>query len=75
MKVPVKSKAAKPAAKRAGKQAAYFTSASSSNPQPAPELPTENVQEFNVVWTGKKKFHTVPVERECAQWQRHVSMD
>ena len=52
-----KSKPAKPAAKRAGNQAAQPTS--SPNPQPIPELPTEHVQEFKVVWSRKKKFHTV----------------
>ena len=44
LKVPVNSKPAKPAPKRADKQAAQSTSASSSNP----ELPTEHVQEFKV---------------------------
>ena len=62
-KVPIKSKAAKPAPKRAGKRAAQSTCASSSNPQPIPEMPTEHVQEFKLVWTCTKKFQTVPVER------------
>ena len=65
LKVPVKAKPAKPAAKRPGNRAAHPTS--SSNPQPIPELPTEHVQEFKVVWECKKKFHTVPVERARAQ--------
>ena len=60
LKMPIKSKPAKPAPKRAGNHAAC---ASSSNPQPIPELRTEHVQEFKVVWSRKKKFHTVPVER------------
>ena len=60
----VKSEPATPAAKRAGNRAAQPTS--SSNPQPLPELPTEHVQEFKVVWSCKKKFHTVPVERARA---------
>ena len=30
------------------------------------ELPTEHVQEFKVVWSRKKQFHTVPVERAHA---------
>ena len=50
---------------RAGNRAAQPTS--SSNPQPIPELPTEHVQEFKVVWSHKKKFHTVPVERARPQ--------
>ena len=67
LKVPVTSMLAKPAPKTARKPATQSTSASSSSPQPVPELPTENVQEFNFVWTRKKKFHTVPVEMACAQ--------
>ena len=63
LKVPVKSKPSKPAF-GAGKRAAQSTCASSSNPQPIPEMPTEHVQEFKVVGTRKKKFHTVPVERK-----------
>ena len=58
LKVPVKSKAAKPAAKRAGKQAAQSGSASSSNPEPVPAMPNERVQEFKVVCIRKKKFHS-----------------
>ena len=54
--------------KRAGNRAAQPNP--SSNPQPAPEFPIEHVQEFKVVWSRKKKFHTVPVERARA----HVSM-
>ena len=46
--------------KKAGNRAAQPTS--SSNPQPIPELPTEHVQGFKVVWSRK-----VPVERACAQ--------
>ena len=65
MKVPVKSKPAKPATKRAGNRAAQPIS--SSNPQPKPELPTEHVQEFKAVWSLKKKFRTVPVERARTQ--------
>jgi hypothetical protein len=42
----------------AAKQAAQ--SASSSSPQPVPELPTEDVQECKVIRTCKKKFHTPP---------------
>ena len=66
----VKSKPAKPAAKRTGNGAAQ---PSSSNPQSIPELPTDHVhvQEFKVVWSHKKKFHTVPVERarpEVTSW-------
>ena len=38
------------------------------------QLPTEHVEEFKVVWTSKKKLHTVPVERASAHWQHHVSM-
>ena len=49
LKVPVKSKPAKPAAKRAGKQAAQSASASSSNPQPVPELPCPGVQGYLVL--------------------------
>ena len=72
LKVPVKSNPTKPAAKRAGNRAAQLTS--SSNPQPIPELPTEHVQEFKAVWSCKKKFHTVPVERARTQKEHHVSM-
>ena len=35
--------------------------------QCVPELPTEDVQEFKVVWTCKKKFHLVLLERACTQ--------
>ena len=62
-KVPTKCVPAKPAAKRAAKQAAQFSSALSSNPRSVPELPTEYVEEFKVVWSSKKKFHTLHVER------------
>ena len=58
--------------KRARNGAAQPTS--SSSPQPIPELPPEHVQEFKVVWSRKKKFHIVPVERACAQKEHHVSM-
>ena len=74
LKVSVKSKPAKPAAKSVGKQAAQSALASFSNPQPVLELPTEHVLEFKVVWTRKKKFRTVPVERACVQRYHHVSM-
>ena len=68
LKVPVKSEAGKPAAKkRAGKQAAQSASASSSNPQ--------RVRELKAVWTRKMKWKV-----ECGhahngtimfQWDSH----
>ena len=63
LKVPVKSKPAKPVAKRAGKWDAQSASASSSNSQPVLEMPNEHVQEFEVTWAREKKFHTVPAKR------------
>ena len=73
LKVPVKSKPAKPASKRARNHPEQSASASSSDPQPVPELPTGHVQEFKVGWTCKK-FHTVPVERARTQQCHHVSI-
>ena len=43
------------------------SASSSCNSQRVPELPTEHVQEFKVVWTRRQKFHTVPVEGARAQ--------
>ena len=65
LKVPGKSQPAKPATKGAGNRAAQPTS--SSNPQPIPKLPTEHVQEFKVVRSHEKKFHTVPMARARTQ--------
>ena len=56
-KVPVKSQPPKPATKRAGPSCTAYL---------VIQL-TEHVQEFKVVRSRKKKFHTVPVERAHTQ--------
>ena len=66
LKVPVKSKPAKPAPKRAGKRPAQSICASSSNPQPVPEMPTEHVQEFRWFGLVKRSF------KQCL-WKGHRS--
>ena len=42
------------------------TCTSSSYPQPVPEMPTEHVQEFKVVWARKRSFIQCP-------WKGHGS--
>ena len=81
LKVPIKSKTAKAAAKMGWKACCtvllcliFHFFASSSNSLLVLELPTKHGQEFKLVWTRKKKFHTLLVEMACTQWHHHISI-